>query len=214
MLVTKEHTLWRLSFLLTGSKPIAPVKPQMHSKPNDEVVDTNVYNNTDVYSNMFHEQSLSATASAFSSDPTDENTSASGTNEINFSNESKTKKNSKVHATAQKQAAQKQTTQNTIYENVELKKNLDEKSEDSQSQASFKMPVDADTTAADEEEEDIYKTENIYASYQSLEPSSILDDFQKSLLASLASGKLGMEFLVICLVIENLLSSETNEINI
>ncbi|XP_025108251.1 receptor-type tyrosine-protein phosphatase kappa-like [Pomacea canaliculata] len=50
------------------------------------------------------------------------------------------------------------------------------------------------TDPTDEEEENIYDTEDIYASYRSLGPSSILDDLQKSLLASLTSGKLGMEF--------------------
>lgn len=56
---------------------------------------------------------------------------------------------------------------------------------------------DMETANNADEEEGIYNTEETYALYRSLGSSSIFDDLQKSLLDSLTSGKLEMEFAVI-----------------
>ncbi|XP_025108223.1 receptor-type tyrosine-protein phosphatase kappa-like isoform X3 [Pomacea canaliculata] len=152
----------------TGNKPVAPVKPQMH--PKYEASDTHLYGNLceDTPNNV---QSTSVMTSVNTTNGGDEN------------------------AKSYKSQATKERTDNRIYENVDLKTNPPTTSDDTNYKKSSKLDTERETKdPTDEEEESIYNTEDIYASYRSLGPSSILDDLQKSLLASLASGKLGMEF--------------------
>ncbi|XP_025108233.1 uncharacterized protein LOC112572662 isoform X9 [Pomacea canaliculata] len=151
-----------------GNKPIVPVKPQTYPKAGDrqEVSDPHIYGNLreDAPTN---------------SQLTSENTKSDDKN-----------------ATTRKPLAIKAENKQ-IYENVDIKTSLSEKSGDSQPKKPSTKPNKEDievTDPTDEDEGNIYNTEDIYASYRSLGPSSILDDLQKSLLSSLASGKLGMEF--------------------
>ncbi|PVD24657.1 hypothetical protein C0Q70_15141 [Pomacea canaliculata] len=147
---------WYPLRMLTGNKPIVPVKPQTYHKPEDgqEVSDPHIYGNLreDTPTN---------------SQLTSENTKSDDKN-----------------ATTRKPQAKKEGNRQ-IYENVDLKKSLPTKPDDSQTQ---KPSAKSDKDPTDEGEESIYNTEDIYASYRSLGPSSILDDLQKSLLTSLASG--------------------------
>ncbi|XP_025108242.1 uncharacterized protein LOC112572666 isoform X2 [Pomacea canaliculata] len=110
---------------------------------------------------------------------------------------SQNQKEDKTPVTARKSLAITETTVNkTIYENLELKSNVPIHSHDSQSAMSLTKPdkEDMDTANNVDEEEGIYNTEETYALYRSLGSSSIFDDLQKSLLDSLTSGKLEMEF--------------------
>ncbi|PVD24655.1 hypothetical protein C0Q70_15139 [Pomacea canaliculata] len=173
--VTLSETTINLS-ARKGDKPIVPVKPQRYPKPGEipEVSDSHIYGNL---------CEDTPTNSQFTSVMTSENTNSTDKN-----------------ATTRKPVTTKVRTENRqIYENVDLKTSLPTKSNDSQLKKPSTKPDKEDREVMDptdeeEEMESIYNTEDIYASYRSLGPSSILDDLQKSLLTSLASGKLGMEF--------------------
>lgn len=113
---------------------------------------------------------------------------------------SQNQKEDKTPVTARKSLAITETTVNkTIYQNLELKSNVPIHSHDSQSLMTTTIPDKEDMETANnaDEEEGIYNTEETYALYRSLGSSSIFDDLQKSLLDSLTSGKLEMEFAVI-----------------
>lgn len=182
-----------LYLLLTGSKPTVAVKPQTHPTPVDKVGDIHINNNLSEEQSQDSQYVLNTIYSAYSGNG---NTSAAETNTDNLANGSRAKGQVTVPGTTQGPVVQNKNAGKNIYENVKMKMNSLTKSKDRQSKPPRAKPDDEITNATDDEGEDIYNTEDIYASYRSLEPSSILDDFQKSLLASLVSGRLGIEFAV------------------
>lgn len=185
-----------LSFMLTDNKPVVPVKPQTYAKLVDTIDDKHVYNNE----TPANDQRKSSLTSQRSSEAGNGNESAEKTNENNSPKKDKNKRDSKPPPVAQKPVAKTENAANMrLYENVDLVKNSWKISSNGENQNPPTKSEEKDQEAVngvDEEGEDIYNTEDIYGSYRSMGSSSILDDFQKSLLARLASGKLGIEFAV------------------
>lgn len=182
-----------LSLLLTGSKPTVAVKPQTHTTPVDKVGDIHINHNLSEEQSHDSQYVLNTIYSEYSGNG---NTSGAVTNTDNLANGSRAKGQVTGPGTTQGPVVQNKNAEKNIYENVKMKTNSLTKSKDRQSKPPRTKSDDDITNATDDEGEDIYNTEDIYASYRSLEPSSILDDFQKSLLASLVSGRLGTEFAV------------------
>ncbi|PVD24665.1 hypothetical protein C0Q70_15150 [Pomacea canaliculata] len=174
-----------------GSKPTVAVKLQTHPTPVDKVGDIHINNNLSEEQSQDSQYVLNTIYSAYSGNA---NTSAAETNTDHLANGRRAKGQVTAPGTTQGPAEQNKNAAKNIYENVKMKMNSLTKSEDRQFKPPRTKPDDEITNATDDEGEDIYNTEDIYASYRSLEPSSILDDFQKSLLASLVSGRLGIEF--------------------
>ncbi|XP_025108240.1 receptor-type tyrosine-protein phosphatase kappa-like isoform X2 [Pomacea canaliculata] len=174
-----------------GSKPTVAVKPQTHTTPVDKVGDIHINHNLSEEQSHDSQYVLNTIYSEYSGNG---NTSGAVTNTDNLANGSRAKGQVTGPGTTQGPVVQNKNAEKNIYENVKMKTNSLTKSKDRQSKPPRTKSDDDITNATDDEGEDIYNTEDIYASYRSLEPSSILDDFQKSLLASLVSGRLGTEF--------------------
>lgn len=183
-----------MPFMLTDNKPMASINPQTYPKPVD-TDDIHIYNNEHLSNPQ-----RSSVSSPSSGEVGNENASAAKTKESNCSKKDKDKRDAKPPPTAPKPVANKESAPNKrLYENIDLMANLPKISDNDDNQKPHVKSEEKDQEAVNgvyEEEEDIYNTEDIYGCYRSMGSSSILDDLQKSLLASLASGKLGMEFAV------------------